>query len=80
MTCFNLRLSSFSYFSIFGDIAPGYDCGDDAAHWLERVLKKKARLLYHSNIPSPRNVEKHCEEFPFVRGNENVSAQYYFWL
>ena len=78
MACFNPRLDSFSYLSIFGDIAPGYYCGDDASLWLEKVLKKKARLLYHSNIPSPRNTKKHVEEFPLVNGNENVSEHSYF--
>lgn len=57
--------------NIFGDIAPGLDCGDAAARWLENVLGKKAHLLYHSNIPSPRTTESFAGKFPLMKKDDN---------
>ncbi|XP_068234833.1 mitochondrial amidoxime reducing component 2-like [Palaemon carinicauda] len=57
--------------NIFGDIAPGLDCGESASGWLEKVLGKKAHLLYHSDIPSPRTTDSFVGKFPLTKKNDN---------
>ncbi|KAK7078374.1 hypothetical protein SK128_001539 [Halocaridina rubra] len=54
------------------DPVPGLDCGDVAAQWLEKVLKKKARLLYQLTIPSPRRSQEFVEQYPLMKGDDNA--------
>lgn len=57
---------------VYGETVPGLDCGEQASMWLEKALKKKARLLYHANIPSPRKTEKLVGQHPLVKDDDNA--------
>ncbi|CAL4079358.1 unnamed protein product [Meganyctiphanes norvegica] len=56
---------------VWGEKVTGLDCGDEAAQWLNSVLKRDARLLYHADIPSPRVTKDPEGKWPLLRDDDN---------
>lgn len=57
--------------NIWGEDTYGLDCGSDASLWLQKVLHRNCKLLYHADLPANR-VSKHPLEssYPLLRDDD----------
>lgn len=56
---------------VWGDKVTGLDCGDEASEWLTSILKRDTKLLYHADIPSPRETTDPEGKWPLLRDDDN---------
>ncbi|XP_050719851.1 mitochondrial amidoxime-reducing component 1-like [Eriocheir sinensis] len=57
--------------NVWGQDVSGLDCGEAVAVWLQNILRRKCKLLYHADLPANR-VSEHPlgSRFPLLRDDD----------